>query len=53
MVVGQLIRFGGVGGMATLVHVIVAMLMRGTFGLSPLQANFAGFASALLVSYVG
>ena len=53
MVVGQLIRFGGVGGMATLVHVIVAMFMRGTFELSPLQANFAGFASALLLSYVG
>ncbi|MFB9232712.1 GtrA family protein [Pseudohalocynthiibacter aestuariivivens] len=51
--VGQLIRFGGVGGMATLVHVIVAMMMRGTFGFSPLQANFTGFASALLFSYLG
>lgn len=51
--VGQFIRFGGVGGVATLVHVIVAMLMRGSLGLSPLQANFAGFSSALLLSYVG
>ena len=49
----QLIRFGGIGGMATLVHVVVAMVMHESFGTSPLNANFAGFASALLLSYVG
>jgi putative flippase GtrA len=53
MVAGQLLRFGGVGGLATLVHVVVAMLMRSMFELSPLQANFAGFSSAILLSYVG
>ena len=51
--VGQLIRFGGVGGLATLIHVAVAMLLSSIAEVSPLQANFAGFASALMFSYVG
>jgi len=50
---GQLIRFVGVGGVATLVHIVIAMLMHGVLGTPPLQANFAGFASALLFSYIG
>jgi len=49
----QMIRFGSVGGLATVFHVIVAVLMRDAFGVSPLQANFAGFCGALFLSYVG
>ena len=51
--VGQILRFGGVGIMATVVHVVVAMLMHGTVGLAPVPANFAGFTGALLLSYLG
>ncbi|WBL33204.1 GtrA family protein [Sinirhodobacter sp. HNIBRBA609] len=51
--VGQLIRFGGVGGIATLVHVLMAMALQGPLGLPPLQANFGGFCAALLISYIG
>lgn len=51
--VGQLIRFGGVGGFATLVHVLMTMALQGPLGLPPLQANFGGFCAALLVSYLG
>lgn len=49
----QLLRFGGIGGLATLVHVGVAMIMRGSVGMTPLQSNLAGFCSALLFSYLG
>ncbi|WP_218630078.1 GtrA family protein [Sedimentimonas flavescens] len=51
--VGQLIRFGGVGGIATLVHVLMAMALQGPLALPPLQANFGGFCAALLISYIG
>jgi putative flippase GtrA len=49
----QMVRFGSVGGLATVVHVIVAVLMRDAFSVSPLQANLAGFCSALFLSYFG
>lgn len=49
----QLLRFGGIGGLATLVHVAVAMIMRGSVEMTPLQSNLAGFVSALLFSYLG
>lgn len=49
----QLLRFAGIGGLATLVHVGVAVIMRGSTGMAPLHANLAGFCSAVLFSYVG
>ncbi|KEO60285.1 GtrA family protein [Thioclava indica] len=52
-VMGQIIRFGGVGGVATLVHVLIAMMAREAIDLAPLEANFAGFICAVLFSYVG
>ena len=51
--VGQILRFGGVGVMATVVHVVVALLMHEAVGLAPVPANFAGFTGALLLSYLG
>ncbi|MCK8482875.1 GtrA family protein [Aliiroseovarius sp. S2029] len=52
-VIGQIIRFGGVGGVATLLHVFVAMMAREACGLAPLDANFTGFLCAVLFSYIG
>ncbi len=53
VLVGQLLRFGGVGGLATALHVIFALVMSDLVGLAPLQANFIGFAGATLFSYLG
>ena len=53
MLAGQLARFLGIGGLATLVHVVTAIAARGILGLPPLGANLTGFLVALLVSYVG
>jgi len=50
---GQLIRFGGIGGLATVVHVLIALAVRQVLQLSDQQANSAGFGAAVLVSYVG
>lgn len=52
-IVGQLLRFGGVGVLATMVHILVALAARNAFEIAPLQANFAGFGVAFLVSYFG
>lgn len=49
----QLLRFGGVGGLATGVHVLCALAARQGLALSEQQANLAGFVAAVLVSYVG
>ena len=49
----QLMRFAGVGGLATLVHVSVALIANSVFGLEGLTANFAGFTAAVLLSYFG
>jgi putative flippase GtrA len=48
-----LIRFGGVGGLATLVHVLVALTAEHSLSLSAQQANLVGFLVSGWVSYVG
>lgn len=50
---GQLIRFGGVGGIATLAHVLVALVAGAVLGLQPQGANLAGFLASVLLSYFG
>jgi putative flippase GtrA len=49
----QLLRFAGVGGLATGVHVLCALVLRHLVPVSEQEANLAGFAAAVLVSYVG
>ncbi|WP_180996041.1 GtrA family protein [Tabrizicola aquatica] len=49
----QILRFGGVGGVATLAHVLAALAAGLVLQLSPQQANLAGFLTAVLVSYFG
>ncbi len=49
----QMVRFGGVGGLATLAHVIGALAAERILQLSPQPANLAGFLTAVLVSYFG
>jgi putative flippase GtrA len=49
----QLVSFGVVGLLATAVHAIVFVLCVEVARLSPLAANFAAFAVAVSVSYVG
>lgn len=46
-------RFTLVGLVATAVHIAAALAMHGSFGVSPLWSNFAGFLSAVAVSYLG
>ncbi|MBA3909496.1 MAG: hypothetical protein C0524_06330 [Rhodobacter sp.] len=50
---GQLIRFGGVGGLATVIHVLSALAVQQAFPVPAQLANLAGFFAAVLVSYVG
>jgi putative flippase GtrA len=50
---GQLLRFLGVGGIATLVHISAAVLAHSHFPVSDQQANLIGFGAALGVSYLG
>jgi len=52
-VLGQIIRFGSVGSVATVLHVILAMMTREAFNIVPLAANFTGFVGAILFSYIG
>ncbi len=47
----QALRFGGVGGLATSVHVLSALVSSKVLQLSAQQANLTGFATAVLVSY--
>ncbi len=49
----QISRFAGIGVLATMLHVIVAIVAREFFDIAPLLANSAGFASALSLSYLG
>lgn len=49
----QLLRFGAVGGAATVVHFIVAVLAVESAGLLPLLANMLAFICAFPVSFVG
>jgi putative flippase GtrA len=49
----QLVRFGLVGGLATLVHVLAALSAQSLFHLSAQAANLVGFCVAVLVSYLG
>lgn len=42
-----------VGAAATATHVAVALLARAGAGAGPLAANFAGYAAAVMVSYLG
>ncbi|MFX0543424.1 GtrA family protein [Roseovarius sp. S4756] len=51
--IGQLSRFVGVGVVATLVHVVTAVLAANLFGLPMQAANSAGFAAAVMLSYFG
>lgn len=49
----QITRFTGIGAIATLVHMGVALLCSSLFGFEPQPANFAGFCAAVGVSYLG
>lgn len=49
----QLVRFGGVGALATLAHVMVALAVQAALSVTPQQANLAGFAAAIVLSYAG
>ncbi len=49
----QLVRFGFVGGLATLVHVLAALSAKAAFDLPEQRANLIGFSVAVLVSYLG
>lgn len=51
--IAQLIRFGGVGGLVTLVHVLVALAAERTLPVSAQQANLMGYAVAFVLSYIG
>jgi putative flippase GtrA len=49
----QIFRFGFVGGLATLAHVLTAMAAQAMFNLPVQGANLAGFCVAVFVSYLG
>ncbi|MFN6925681.1 MAG: GtrA family protein [Tabrizicola sp.] len=49
----QVIRFGVVGGAATLTHVLVAMAAEEVLSVPDQAANLSGFLVAVLVSYGG
>lgn len=49
----QLVRFAGVGGLATAVHVLVALLVQAALPVSAQGANLAGFGAAVVLSYLG
>jgi len=51
--IAQLGRFGGIGILATLVHVVVALAAQTLLNLAPQTANLFGFLSSVLVSYFG
>jgi putative flippase GtrA len=51
--VHQVPLFALVGAAATATHVTVALVARSRLGLSPMQANFAGYLAAVSVSYLG
>ena len=49
----RLVRFSAVGGIATLVHIGLAMACVAYLGLSPIAATTVGFLGAFAFSYVG
>lgn len=49
----RLLRFGIVGTLAAMVHLLMVMLLVEMAWLSPLRANVAGFGVAFLFSYGG
>jgi putative flippase GtrA len=51
--IGQMIRFGGIGAMATVAHVLTALAAQGFLHLPAQGANLVGFAVAVIVSYTG
>ncbi len=53
MIAGQLVRFAGVGALATVVHLTAALGGRAFLEMSAQAANLLGFLCAVLVSYVG
>jgi len=50
--IARLLRFGGVGAVATLTHVVVAILAA-ELGVGATFANFLGFCAAFTLSYLG
>ncbi|ATX79911.1 Putative flippase GtrA (transmembrane translocase of bactoprenol-linked glucose) [Mariprofundus aestuarium] len=51
--VGQVLRFGLVGIMATVTHVITVLFLVEWGGWGPLWANFVAFSLAVFVSFIG
>lgn len=49
----RLVRFSAVGGLATVVHIGVAMVTVAANGVNPTVGAMIGFVAAFLVSYVG
>jgi putative flippase GtrA len=49
----QVARFAVVGGIATVCHIVVAVVLVEGPGLTPVLANFIAFCAAVLVSYLG
>lgn len=49
----QVLRFAGVGVVATAIHIFSALCVKGLFDITALSANFAGFSVAVLVSFIG
>ena len=49
----KLIVFGAVGGIASLLHMLIAYVALDQIGLSIFAANFFGFVIAFVWSYVG
>ena len=50
---GQLMRFGVIGVIATVIHVAIALLLHHLIGVSPLWSNAIAFITAWMFSYVG
>ncbi|MEM8777019.1 MAG: GtrA family protein [Pseudomonadota bacterium] len=51
--IAQVLRFAGVGAIATFVHVVVALLSASILQFTPQIANSLGFVSAVAFSYIG
>lgn len=50
---GQIMRFGCVGVIASLLHYASVLILVSLFEIQPLSANTVGFASAFFISYFG
>jgi putative flippase GtrA len=53
MILAQLGRFASIGVLATLLHVLTALVVQSQFGASAQASNLVGFLSAFCLSYVG